>query len=227
MESYELFGETFYDDPNNKLWRHRVNETDDANKYLEFFPGLELDVFYNTIKDRFYVSHDDDYDADETTTLKEYLSNIDNVSDYYYWIDLKNLKGSNDKKSLKRMLELLDIFEIKNKTIVESYYHKFLKKYNEENIYTSYWVPVHSYDGVLSEENMKDIEEIRDNLNECSHNALSSHSDNLLFLTDHFLDYNLHLWTNGLIGEDDKELINNLKTYSNVKVILIDYEEPF
>ena len=121
----------------------------------------------------------------------------------------------------------MDRFGIKKNTIVESTNHTSLKKFNDEDIYTSYWVPIHSYNGVLSMENLQDLEEIRQNLSECEHNALSSHSNNLLFLTDYFKDYNLHLWTNGLIGQDDKETINNLKTYSDVKVILIDYEEPF
>ena len=226
VDSIQLFEKLFYSDLDNKLWKHRVNEIDDANKYLESFIGLELDVFYNN-NDRFYVSHDDDFDVNLTITFKEYLSGIDNVSDHYYWVDFKNLNGANDENSLKRMLKVMDEFGIKKNTIVESKNHTSLKKYNEKDIYTSYWVPTHFYNGVLSEVNLQDLKEIRQNLSECEHIALSSHSNNLLFLTDHFNEYNLHLWTNGLIGDDAKEIINNLKTYSNVKVILIDYEEPF
>lgn len=227
LESYALFGKTLYKNSDNKLWRHRVNKTDDANKYMKSYTGLELDVYYNIIKDRFFVSHDDDYNVNKALTLKEYFSKLDNVSDYYYWIDLKNLQWSNCRNSLKRMLKVVNAFGIKNNIIVESRSPKFLKKYNKKNIHTSYWVPVHSYNGILSDENKDDIEEIKDNLSECAHNALSAHSDNLLLLTEHFPDYNLHLWTNGLIGEEDKKLINKLKRYANVKVILVDYEKPF
>ena len=226
LDSIQLFEKTLYDNSENKLWKHRVNEIDNANRYLESFIGVELDAFYNT-NDRFYVSHDDTYDINQTITFNEYLSGINNVSDHYYWVDFKNLNETNEVNSLKKMLHLMDRFGIKKNTIVETTNHTSLKKFNDEDIYTSYWVPIHSYNGVLSMENLQDLEEIRQNLSECEHNALSSHSNNLLFLTDYFKDYNLHLWTNGLIGQDDKETINNLKTYSDVKVILIDYEEPF
>lgn len=227
MEDSLIPGIALYNDVDNKLWRHRVNEIDKVNEYLESFPGIELDVYYNFFKNKFYVAHDDDYDLDDSETLNGYFSAIENVEAYYYWIDFKNLNSTNDKKSLKRMLEIFDNFDIKNNAIVESPYHKFLTKFNEEGIYTSYWVPVHDYNGELNEENENDVVEISDNLKECRHNALSSHANNIKFLTEYFPDYNIHLWTNGLISEADMEIINEIKEYPNVKVILVDYESAF
>ena len=222
-----MYEKTFYNQSKNKLWKHRVNTSEEANSYVNVFPGIELDVYYNLYRDKFYISHDKDYDIDETETLNQYLTSINEPTVYYYWIDFKNLYVTNINSSIKRLKEVLNNHNIFDHAIVESTYANRLKKFNDEGFFTSYWVPAHDYDGTLSDDNKKDIVEIEQNLSECHHNALSTHAANIPFFTEYFSNYNLHVWTNGWMDERGKELINRYRNFPNVKVILIDYEAPF
>lgn len=223
-DEYTMFGLIFYE--NEKIWKHKVNESEEVNKYLDQFPGIELDVHYNGYRDNFYITHDKGYDVSETETLNQYFNKIQDVKKYYYWIDFKNLSFINDGKAIDRLNKVLNNHNIKNNCIVESTNADKLKKFNDEGFFTSYWVPAHGYDGTLNDQNKEDIKEIEDNLEKCVHNAISSHAENAQFFYDHFPSYNLHVWTNNW-DTTNLELFNNLLNYPNIKVILVDKEISF
>ncbi len=66
-----------------------------------------------------------------------------------------------------------------------------------------------------------------DVLSDCPHNAITASYLMLPFIDDHLEDCTVHLWTNGLISREDRSVIRRLARNRNVKIILIDYSEPF
>lgn len=216
---------TFYNG-SEKLWKHRVNNVDSANFYLQYFAGLELDVFFD--QGKFYVAHDSDYLKSETITLEEYFSQINNVADSKYWIDFKNLDRLNKFRARDRLLDLVSNYDLLKNVIVESRDEKSLRIFNKSGIFTSFWTPtIEGYSGEITKEVEEVKKEIENELKHCKHNALSGPYQMAGFYKDFFSDQNIHIWTNGLITEEDKQVVSQFKTITPIKVILIDYNRPF
>lgn len=47
------------------------------------------------------------------------------------------------------------------------------------------------------------------------------------FVVYYFPEKVIHIWTNGLITEENKELIRKYATHQSIKVILVDYSNNF
>lgn len=212
----------FYDDEDNKIWRHRVNCLDDAIHYSQIFSGIEIDIYYQNDTKKFICDHGEPCE-------KVYLSDlIDNIKDYqykYYWLDFKNSDDKNNvDQAIIALKTLCDKYDIKANIVVESRNPYAVKQFGANDFFTSYWVP-HSTNDFTTPRWIK--EDIKDVIREASPTALSAHHRMFSYLRRNFPTQALHLWTNGLSGEKDKKRIEKLKDYQNTKVILVDYETPF
>ncbi|MDA3778958.1 MAG: hypothetical protein PF487_01800 [Bacteroidales bacterium] len=220
-----ITGKVFYNDSSNKLWRHRVNSVEDLKKYSKLFKGVELDVFFYPESGEFNVEHDED--SSLNLLLIDYFGAISNPQNNYFWIDIKNLSNENVEQLIKRLGFILDKYELRKNAICESWHVNPLNTMNEAGIYTSYWIPSFQYDGEISEKQNVKLNSILKNLEKCKHNAISAPYQMLPFIKDHLANCNVHLWTNGLKTEEDKNKIKEMQKYESVKVVLIDYALPF
>lgn len=212
-----------YDFPDNKLWKHRVNTAAEAIEAFKEFKGIELDVHFISGLNEFQTGHD----FPSGISLEAYLDSIPHRSDYYYWIDFKNLNIDNCIASLDKMKSIISKYNLQNKFIVENGNPELLAYFKVSNIFTSLWIPDISetlITSVAENQLYNDLELI---LSEYQFNAISAHYNMMPFMEQYLRNYNCHIWTNGLITETDKDKIRNFASKSNIKVILVDFSENF
>jgi hypothetical protein len=211
-----------FDQEENKLWLHRIYDHKRANALLPDYSGLETDIIYDSARNVFDIRHNE-ADEYQYRTLDDFWGNIEHASDYYYWLDFKNVDQHNLESSKTRLTQLIQKHGLMNRVIVESWRTKELNEFAQAGIHTSYWIPHFDIDdNQLCQEK---ADEIRDRLFKYDLNALSAHYRMVPFLEKHFSDCNVHIWTNGLLHKKDKNEINALSQKPNIKVILVDLDE--
>lgn len=206
--------ETFYNS-SQKLWKHRVLTSAEANKNFKEFKGVELDVFFDMENNVFDVKHDG---PNSGLTLESYFQNIENVNSYYFWIDFKKLDDSNVSEAVDRLNLLQDKFKLKDRVIVESPRMRLLSKFSDVGFATSYWLP--------NPGGIKNIKSIV-NILRFSPSAISCSYENVAYYTEKYPLYNLHCWTNGMTSEEDRNEIQRISQFENVKIILTDVDYNF
>lgn len=130
--------------PINKTWLHRVNTLEKISTLdNKTEPGLEIDVFYYSKQNKFYVLHDWEENPAETLSLENYLLQVQK-SNKHLWIDLKNLTSKNKDPISRELKILLDRFKLSDKTLIESqngWAHIALSK---TGLNCSYWLNTYS-----------------------------------------------------------------------------------
>ncbi len=212
-----------YNFPDNKLWKHRVNTASEAIEALRNFEGIELDVFYISELNQFQTGHD----YPSGINLEDYLDSIPNSDKYYYWIDFKNLNELNAQTSVTKMEKILSKYHLSDKLIVENSNPDLLAFFKVSGIFTSLWISDVSDVLITSYAENELYEELEVILSKHKFNAISAHYNMVPFMEKYLKNYNCHIWTNGLISETDKQKIRTFASKSNIKVILVDYNENF
>jgi hypothetical protein len=214
---------SIYDFPDNKLWAHRINTAKDAIDVLQNFRGIETDVYFLNDINKFQTGHDNP----SGINLDSFFDSIPFCSHYYYWIDFKNLSKNNVKNAVNEMLHIIEKYRLQHRVIVESSNAELLADFKNNNIFTSYWISDISNNNfpVISQQILK--KEIQFKMNKYHFNVISAYYKMYPFLHKYFANYNIHLWTNGLITESDKSQIEDLTYNQDVKVILVDYKDNF
>lgn len=148
-----------------QIWAHRGLTTKAEENSLEAFQaainqgarGIELDVFFNSEKDQFIVSHDPVTDSSSIESTSEDTTNSKRLvletvfqsfgNQTYYWLDFKNLYQLSIKERQQALdkLEALSINHVhKSQIIVESIGVHTLQSFTQANFITSYWVTLTS-----------------------------------------------------------------------------------
>ena len=221
-ENFDLPAPTpLYDFPDNKLWAHQVNTVEDANAKLKEFDGIEIDVYFFEGDNEFHTGHD----VASELTLDQLFNGIPRCSKYYYWIDFKNLSDENAFVAVKRMKEMISKYHLEKRVIVENSTAYLLNYFEEDSIFTSYWVPsVSDVTFSFFAENALQ-KKVAENLEKYRFDAISADYSMYPFLNKYFPAWNIHLWTNGLDENSDKKTVKQLSHQSNIKVILVDFDE--
>ena len=212
-----------YDFPNDKLWAHRINTAKDALSALQNFNGIETDIFYFNETDEYQTGHD----APSGISLYAFFDSIPRCSKYFYWLDFKNLSKKNVLNSANKMKRIIDKYHLRDRVIVESSEADLLAYFKQNNIFTSYWITD------ISDNNFQYLNEqvlrnkIHHKIKKYHFTAISAYYKMYPFLKKYFSNYNIHLWTNGLSSESDKDEIRKLSYNHDVKVILVDYKDNF
>ena len=81
----------------DKLWAHRVLDTNLLVNISEEFNGVELDVFYNLDRNLFEVKY---HGNDSKITLDNYLNSCQDLK-LKFWVDFKNLNQKNVNPSIQ------------------------------------------------------------------------------------------------------------------------------
>jgi len=136
-----------------KVWGHRGYFKDHESNSLPGIrqafdlgaEGVELDVHYDIESNRFIISHDYPYELKDGRLLL--LENVFRESGQrgYFWLDFKNLKHlkrKDAKNALKKLLSMLESYNLKRKVIVESKNALNLSIFSRAGIHTSYWISV-------------------------------------------------------------------------------------
>jgi hypothetical protein len=208
-----------YDFPNNKLWAHRINTVEEANEAFAKFDGVETDVYYLNDKMEFFTGHG----VASALSLDSLFAGITDVSEHYYWIDMKNLNKANLVNSVIEMRRIVTKYKLKDKLIIESIEPELLAFFKEVGMYTSR--SVRSTYNKTDELLLKT--QLQHELRRYKFDALSADYSMYPFLKKYFNYYNLHIWTNNLSGESGKETIREAAANPAVKVILVDYSDNF
>ena len=202
----------------NKLWAHRVLNSDDANKLSEDFLGIEIDLYYNTDNNIFDIRHHGEF---QNKSFKEFLSRI-SKKDLYFWLDLKNLNENNVENIIQRLKELSKNNDLNDFMIIESKEVELLYQLKNKGFKISYWLP--SFNILKS---IYSVFEVKHNLQKYQPDAISCSYQSVDFYSKKFPQYNLHCWTNELVSEADKDVINAIVLRKNVKVVLTDFKYNF
>jgi hypothetical protein len=219
-----LLTSPFYDQAGAKLWKHRVNCLADVDSMARLFPGIEIDITYMDSTARFICSHGEPCSGESMETL---LSSIGTERLPYVWLDFKN---SDDSlvvaKSIVILKEKLTKLNLVERTIVETRNTRCLDSLTKYGLFSSYWVP-HDYDKNPTYTNEELTSMIRATIEQHRPTVLSANYTMFNFLKAQFPNEFLHLWTNGLITDEHKTIINEMRDYPNTKVVLVDYPTLF
>jgi len=210
-----------------KVWGHRGYFKNYEMNSLEGFQqafdmgarGVELDVHYDTERNRFVVAHDlpEESFGTDVLQLEEVFAKLGERG--FFWLDIKNLGGmraSLVKNVADLMLDLLTRYSLKEKVIVESKVSQKLAAFSKRGIFTSYWITPGRNNGFLAAR-LKlfrfKVGFLRGGFSAVSMNYLNFTPD----IQKKFANVSVHLFT--INGQDH---ISEYLNMSNVKIILSD-----
>ena len=124
----------------NKEWVKAVNTKENMQSLSNTAAGLEMDVYFDKIKNIFFVYHDSSNISSQSlqAQLDIYRSKKLTAS---IWLDFKNLSDSNELPALQKLIGLRNDYELQQKIIVESSSIKNLNSFCKNSFYTSFYVP--------------------------------------------------------------------------------------
>lgn len=123
----------------SKIWLHHVDNAEKLAKHFNEYEGFEMDVFYNASRKTFVVDHNDE---NGEITLDDMFSKMPDMSNKFFWIDLKNIDFENKNAVLKEMIAVIGRNIIhKSHLIIESTNPEYLDGFAENGFLTSFYFP--------------------------------------------------------------------------------------
>lgn len=182
--------------------------------------GFEMDVYFDTSVNKFFVYHDSarlsNITAEDILNIME--SRRINAS---VWFDFKNLTDGNKEKALTHLLQLKNKYKLQDKMLVESSDAKALRLFCESGFFTSYYIPFFNPYQETENNLINRIDSISALLKKYPASALSGYYFQTPFLKKFFPAFPLLTWT-----DDSKiSLVNNLfnrklEADENIKIVL-------
>ena len=210
---------SFYNNPSDKLWKHRFLDPVKDSLLIKEFVGFEVDVFFNKSTNNFDVKH---HGKESNYTLTSYFQKFENINDKFFWIDFKNLNSENYKESSQKLSDICNQYKIKDRIFIESKNMMLLNSFQGLGFSVSYWVPNYHFIGsVISSF------KVRNNIIKYNPNAISCDFHSLHFYTKKFPNYTIYCWANQMSNEEDKTRILTISKNENIKIILTDFDENF
>lgn len=204
----------------NKRWVKAVNTVLHVQQLDSTTAGIEIDVYFDTLANNFFVYHDSDVitTLSVTSILDEWSAKKMKGS---IWLDFKNLAVQNKLPALLYLRKLRDQFQLKNKIIVEASYPAYLDIFCNEGFFTSYYVPFFNPYNMSEKELMRTIDEIATQLAVHKVSALSGYYFQYPFLKKYFPDYPILTWTdNSAVSVVSNVFNNSLMNENQIKVVL-------
>jgi len=209
----------------SKIWAHQVNTLEEVAKKNLLFEGMELDLIYSKYIHNLYVAHDN-MDTLRGILLEDWIKQIPNPEKNWYWFDMKNLSKKNADEIVCLLIEILNKYGIFHKTICESKDVKALKVLKRNKLAISYWVNSDvAFRKITGDALWK--KRIERKIAKLKPNALSSFDWMHPLLTTSFPDQNILYWlTHENEFSGNEEFTKTLCRVPNVKVVLVNYDEP-
>ena len=124
----------------NKNWSKAINTTELIQSITIDKSGIELDIYYDTIKGIFDVHHDPDKSVGQNFEDLLIIYKNKNLQ-ASLWMDFKNLHENNIDKALQTLIQLRAKYNLQNKILVESSNPNLLKPFSDNQFFTSYYTP--------------------------------------------------------------------------------------
>jgi heptose-I-phosphate ethanolaminephosphotransferase len=210
----------------SKLWVHRVNTIERAQILLESFPGIEIDVIYDSSSGVFDVRHRDIPSIG--LTLREYFEVIEQQYRPLYWIDIKNLNSRNELDQFKR-LEWLDAeYDLKNRLVVESPNASSLQRFTESGFNTSYYLPHFDVESATAEVIKDWVRAVKQAVSRTSVHAISADYTMYPLIEKYFNDADALLWASLRYDKaSHRKKIEEIINKPRIKVLLVRQPTDF
>jgi len=209
-------------DFNDKIWCHRVNGIPRLQEAKKHFNGFEIDVQYQ--KDNWL---DVNHPPTESIGLHldKLITSTETPSEYYYWLDMKNLDPSNSKKAALHLLVISTKVNCTQNIIVESACLECLQAFDSLGFKTAYYLPfLHD----MGEKDLyKSLIKIQKELEGFSPSVLSQERDGYALMQKHFPNCNFISWDLQTEVSDVPKTNQARKWTKNnqqLKVLLIRYD---
>jgi hypothetical protein len=211
--------------PENKIWAHHVNSFKEVDKKHYLFDGLEIDLIYSSYIKDFYVAHDA-ADTLKKIMLEEWIAKIPNPEKNWFWFDMKNLNKKNASEIAHLLSNILNKYKIIHKTICEGRNVKALFVLKKKGLAVSYWVSRDdSFRKLTGNSFWK--RKVRRNNNYLQPDAISCSILMYPLFHTSFPEQNVLYWQIGVPKTPESiEFTRTLCNIPNVKVVLVDYDEP-
>ena len=206
----------------SKIWAHRVNNPEDANKKIKRFYGIEIDLAYDKQTREIFVSHDIEFY--NKLTFREFLAKIKTPEKPNYWLDVKNLED-NPGDICDTIIALADEYGFSNKFFVENWHSYALEIAKMKGIKTSLWV-----DDIFEKDEMDSItwsEKVVDYMTVANPDFISANYRMKDVIKIFLPDMQINLWqTPAEFNDENAEITREICRDPHVKVLLVDYDKP-
>lgn len=202
----------------NKIWLHRANSIEEAQRYQYEYGGLEIDVYYVDSLETFLIKHD--LDAVSNLTMDEWCDALDNVSRLGLWFDFKNLDERNGEAALQALISIRDKYHLNGKLYVESPQYQQLKAFRDAGFSTSFYIPYYYPaldDSVMYSQQLNKIQDAIDS----GVDAISGNESQYEYLKTAFPTQTKLIWTINKDAEYQSDVIKNVGSDSLVDVLLL------
>lgn len=208
---------------NSKIWAHRANDTTIAQQKESKFDGLEIDIYFSANDNQLYVCHDIE-DTILHLTIDQWFSALESPKRHKYWLDTKNLTYSNADSIASIIIKTQKKYHIFNNIYIESWNSYGLLKIKQYPIKTLLWVESLNWKDIdttiWAESTRKAIDLVKPDAISCEYGMYP-------LLCDSFPDIDIHFWhTPAEASEKNFTLTREICQRKNVKVVLVDYDEP-
>jgi len=208
---------------NEKVWIHRVNSIEKLKEVRGVYAGIELDVVFDAATNTFDVNHPPAKSIN--LSLENYLKEINDFHNLKFWLDVKNLNGSNVEAIVKR----LDIISkslniLKERMVIESPSFKELLKIKASNYIVSYYLPWPGLYTLEQADMDKMVSKIQENLNKDSSVYISSDYRDYELMKKYFPENEKLFWiTKEVSSMDEFLLLSEMLSDKKVKVLLVQH----
>jgi hypothetical protein len=131
-------------DYSDRVWIHRVNTISKLMDVKDRYKGLEIDIYYDTISTKMEVCHWPDVEP-QGLYLENMFDTLQNASNYYFWLDFKNLSMLDNQRcyeALSVIDAITDRYSMDRKNIIiESSSGENLTLFTQNGYLTSYAIP--------------------------------------------------------------------------------------
>ena len=192
-------------DIKGKYWIKAVNTPALATAVDSNANGIEMDVYFDTAKNCFFVYHDSAVIS--RVNAEEIFSVLQQRKlDIPVWLDFKNLFGYNGQQALAHLSFLRNKYNLHKKLLVESPNAPLLQAFCDSGFYTSFYTPF--FNPYKEEEALlvKRIDSISTLLKKYPVSAISGYYFQTPFLKKFFPAFPILTWT-----DDSKvSIVNNV-----------------
>lgn len=215
---------TAYGYPASKIWAHRVNDIASGRMAEAKFVGMEVDLVYSECQDQIFVGHDTG-DTLKGLTFEVWLDSLHRADKNHYWLDIKNLTCRNASRISSHVRRAASRHDILQRVMVESSNDLALKIVKDSGLYVILWVDNMCWSGATEEEW---FEKICRQIDVLHPDALSCDDDMFPRLPDAFPQQHIHIWDTPRDYTDSNVAHSRMvAAHPSVKVVLVDYPEPF
>ncbi|MBC7934293.1 MAG: hypothetical protein H7Y86_02885 [Rhizobacter sp.] len=212
-------------DVEGKHWIKAVNTITQAKALDSSTNGIEMDVYFDTTENTFFVYHDSAH-ISHVQAAEIFSALAEKKQHIPIWLDFKNLAKENQQPALAHLTLLKNNFHLEKKLLVESSDPSLLQLFCDSGFFTSYYVPFFNPYQEKEDELIQRVDEITALLKKYPVSALSGYYFQMPFLKRFFPAFPVLTWT-----DDSKVSIINtvfnrrLEKDEQVHIILHNIED--